>query len=86
MIKLEGDNANLTPGELSAKRELEKIFDYVRSNEKVFAGEAARYGAAGSLREFVSEVFANPDLRARLNAARPDGKVSLWQRFVDSRL
>jgi len=84
LIKLEADESSLQPAEVAAKRELERIFDYVRSDTKAFKGEALKYGASGSLREFVSEIFANADLRARLNAASPDGKVSLWQRFVDS--
>lgn len=84
LTKLTGDETDLTAAELTAKRELEKIFDYVKTNKEVLGPEVTRYGAATALQEFVSEIFANPKLRAKLNSTRPDGKVSLLQRFTDA--
>jgi hypothetical protein len=84
LTKLTGEERNLTVAELAAKRELQKIFDYVKSNRGAFGPEATRYGAATALHEFISEIFANPQLRTKLNSIRPDGKVSLMQRFTDA--
>ena len=82
LIKLDAAyESKLTSGELAAKRELQKIFDIARTR---MTGVAARYGARGSLKEFVSEIFSNDALRAQLNATRPDGKVSLLRRFSDA--
>ena len=64
--------------------ELKKIFDYVQANKQALGPEATQFGAATALHEFVSEIFANEKLRAKLNSIRPDGKVSLLQRFTDA--
>ena len=84
LTKLETADEDLTAAELAAKRELQKIFDYVRSNKEAFPKEAREFGAAGSLIEFVSEIFANDKLRAKLNTIKPDGKTSVLQQIVDT--
>ena len=85
LTKLTTDEVNLTAAELAAKRELQKVFDYVQSNKEAFGWQrATRYGAGTALQEFVSEIFANDALRKRLNSIRPDGKVSLWERFTSA--
>ena len=79
LIKLEAAESDLTPAELNAKRELQKIFDSIRDRPE-FKG---LYGAS-RLQEFVSEIFANDELRRKLNSIRPDGKVSVLQRITDA--
>ena len=79
LLKLTGRESDLTPAELDAKRALQKIFEDIRSRPE-FKG---LYGAS-SLQEFVSEIFANDELRAKLDTIKPDGKVSLLQRIIDA--
>ena len=84
LTKLEAADEDLTAAELAAKRELQKIFDYVRSNKEAFGEAAGEYGGTRSLIEFVSEIFANDKLRAKLNTIKPDGKTSVLQQIVDA--
>jgi hypothetical protein len=67
---LEAAEDTLTPAQIQAKRQLEKILDRVRGLSGFEAWQNH------SLVEFVAEIFENEDLRALLDATKPDGKVS----------
>ena len=67
--KLEADESTLSPAEVQAKRDLEKIFDKIRARPE-FEG---LYGTT-NLIEFVSELFADEDLRAKLDEIKPEAR------------
>jgi hypothetical protein len=63
---LEADESTLSPSQLQAKRELEKIYDSIRSRPEF----KNLYGST-SLIEFVGEIFSDDELRAKLDRIKP---------------
>src|SRR4029077_9105072 len=63
LAKLGMRESELTPAELAAKRELQKMYDCVRQR-----AELEKLNGRLVLEEFVSEIFANDTLREKLEA------------------
>ena len=69
----------LTPGQLAAKQELQKVYDEIRGRKDI----AGLMGTKNFV-EFASEVFSNDKFRQRLNALSEDGKTSYFTRIKDA--
>jgi hypothetical protein len=77
LYTLTADPATLTPAQRAAVADLQNLYSKIRRHPD-FSEE---YGSK-DLREFVSEIYSNPGLRAKLNAVGTP--KTLWQRIKEA--